>query len=206
MKRAIKRCLFLALGLVLLACRLVNNVTASGKADCEKKGGTWHLEAGKNGEILEYRQIPVYEEGSSCVAGEQLWLVDEITRKEVTSEGTRVCDYKIKFISTSPQAIWIVADKHKADIWQKTDEHEWVVLTRLEPKTPSTSDLDDNDFSSHEWSGYYTVYTDPEATGTTLLTIEKYVGIIDKPDCASLRYDKKYLALVAKAVPPTCPP
>lgn len=209
MRKGIKKSQYPMLALtllVLLACNITRIGSSTTREDCEAKGGTWREHYGKDGKLEGYCEFAVYTEGKQCVA-RTVSIDTKITRSEVNEFGTRICDYNIKFSTTDPKRIWLMAYRHEADVWQDLDEYEWIPLNVLESETHTYFfSMDQEEFDVAEWSGYYIFHTDPEATGPSLLTLDKYIGIYDTPDCAPLRFDDEYLEKVAINIPPTCPP
>jgi hypothetical protein len=130
---------------------------------------------------------------TKCNATKQLKSNVQVTRIEINEFGTRLCEFNTTIENRSPrQAVWVFAYRREADIWAKTNEAEWVPLGLLEAG------------GTRSRSGYHSHYSDPDATGSTLLRIEKIAGIYDLPECLSLRSDTDSLAVMAKPLAPAC--
>ena len=169
---------------------------------CEWSGGTWHdpTDDGQPGYSEEKAAPPAGEDttgpGSNpldCDATGLLHHESEILKQETDEFGTEICEYKITYTSDHEQGvIWLIGYQHEADIWQETDGYEWILMNTLDPGEGS------------EWFGYYTYYHDPDATGPSMLTLEKYAAIFKDPECESLRTAEDFLTWVAVEVPVEC--
>ncbi len=204
----------LVLAMVQLSCIVANNPDDFfEKITCQWSGGNWHATPDQKDEgYCEEQQTP--KDGSDevdsqpdqaqepagdatnpleCDATGLLHVESQILRQETNEFGTEICEYKLTFTSDHEQGvIWLVGYRHEADIWQKTDAYEWTLLNTLDPGEGS------------EWFGYYSYSHDPDATGPTLLTLEKYAALFKDPACEALRTDEEFLNWIAVEVPVEC--
>lgn len=125
---------------------------------------------------------PLAREFSRCDGKKYLALYDEIVEQTLNDLGTSACWYKLTITNTSTETtIGPVVYNWHEDGYQNVKEGKWEALISLGPG------------ESVEWTGNYTTFTDPDAKGPLMNDARYIAGVIDSPDCASLRFNNDYL-------------
>ncbi len=128
-----------------------------------------------------------------CNATQHVQVSGHMTRNQTDAWGTWLCEYHLALTNAHPdRVLWVLAHKHEADVWAKTDESEWMLIGRLDPQ------------GTEERPAYVDEYTDPDATGWTFLIFDKVAAVYDLPECLSLRSDTGELDYIATTVTHYC--